>query len=488
MKAEDAGSRALLTDLYQLTMAYGYHKAGIADTEACFHLSFRNDPFEGGFSIACGLAPVIEYLDGLRFTDEDCAYLARQKGNDGTPLFGDEFIGWLRDLHFELDITAIPEGTVVFPGEPLLRVIGPIAQCQLVETPLLNIVNFSTLIATKAARVCLAAEGDPVVEFGLRRAQGPDGGLSASRAAYIGGCAGTSNTLAAMRFGIPAVGTHAHSWVMAFDSEPEAFSAYVAALPNNVTLLVDTYDTLEGVRNAVAAGRLLRERGQRLAGIRIDSGDLAWLSKRAREILDDGGFRDTKIIASNELDEYLIESLKEQGAPIDLWGVGTRLVTAEGQPALGGVYKLSAIRKPGGDWQPRIKVSEQTAKITTPGLQAVRRFSRDGVFVGDMIYSELDQPCGAECLMVDPGDSTRRKGFSAEDDPEELLVPVFQSGRLVYTPPSLPASRLRACEQLSCLDASHKRFLNPHRYAVGIERRLHELRTDLIMEARGIRD
>lgn len=485
---EHRGSRALLTDLYQLTMAYGYHRAGIADTQACFHLSYRENPFQGGFAIACGLSPVIDYLEGLRYTDEDCAFLAEQTGNDGLPLFSAEFLVWLREMRFELDISAIPEGTVVFPGEPLLRVIGPIAQCQLVETPLLNIVNFATLIATKAARVCLAAEGDPVVEFGLRRAQGPDGGISASRAAYIGGCAGTSNTLAAMRFGIPAAGTHAHSWVMAFDSEPEAFEAYVSALPNNATLLVDTYDTLEGVRNAVAAGRLLQERGHRLAGIRIDSGDLAWLSKRAREILDEGGLPDTRIVASNELDEYLIQSLKDQRAPIDMWGVGTRLVTAEGQSALGGVYKLSAIRAPGGEWEPRIKISEQTAKITTPGLQAVRRFSHDGVFIGDMIYNELDPPCGAECLMVDPADLTRRKTFSESDVAEELLVPVFEQGALVYERPPITASRLRTSAQLSHLDPSHKRFLNPHRYAVGVERRLHELRTRLILEARGIRD
>lgn len=487
MIADENGSRALLTDLYQLTMAYGYHRAGIAQTEACFHLSFRNNPFDGGYAIAAGLALAVEYLEGLRFSDADCAYLAQQTGNDGMPLFSAEFLEHLGDMRFELDVHGVPEGTVVFPGEPLLRVCGPIDQCQLVETPLLNIINFSTLIATKAARVCMAAEGDPVVEFGLRRAQGPDGGVSASRAAYIGGCAGTSNTLAAMRFGIPATGTHAHSWVMAFDSEPEAFAAYVDALPNNATLLVDTYDTLEGVRNAVEAGRRLRASGHRLAGIRIDSGDLAWLAKRAREILDDSGFEDTKVVASNELDEYLIESLKEQGAPIDLWGVGTRLVTAEGQPALGGVYKLSAIRKPGGDWVPRIKVSEQTAKITTPGLQAVRRFSADGVFVGDMIYDENDPPCG-ECMMVDPADPTRRTSFAAGHESEELLVPVFEQGGRVYEAPPISASRLRTAEQLEKLDASHKRFLNPHRYKVGVERRLHALRTRLIMEARGVRD
>src|SRR5574340_1128580 len=377
----------MLTDLYQLTRAYAYWKTGVTSTEACFHLYFRENPFKGGYALACGLAQAIEYIEGLRFTDEDTAYLSTLKGRGGTPLFSAEFLAWLRGFRFTGDVRAVPEGTIVFPNEPMLRITGPIAECQVIETALLNIVNFQTLIATKAARVCFVAKGDPVIEFGLRRAQGPDGAISASRAAYIGGCVATSNVLAGQRFGIPVGGTHAHSFVMLFHSEIEAFMAYVEAMPNNAVLLVDTYDTIEGVRNAILAGQRLREMGSELMGIRIDSGDLAWFSKRAREMLDEAGFNDTKVYASNELDEHTVKSLKEQGAAIDVWGVGTRLVTAYDQAALGGVYKLAAIREPGGEWEPRLKVSEQVTKVTTPGLLAVRRYRDEhGRFVGDMIY------------------------------------------------------------------------------------------------------
>jgi len=356
MTESTEGSLSLLTDLYQLTMAQAYCSAGIAETEACFHLFFRANPFGGGFALSCGLASAIDYLEGLRFTTADVDYLSEQVGNDGQPLFTREFLGYLNALRFTCDVDAVPEGTAVFPRAPMLRITGPIAQCQIVETALLNAINFQTLVATKAARVCLAAQGDPVVEFGLRRAQGPDGGISASRAAYVGGCVGTSNTLAGRRFGIPVSGTHAHSWVMAFSGELEAFRAYAQALPNNCTFVIDTFDTLQGAHNAVQVGRELRERGYELMGVRLDSGDLAWLSKRVRVILDEGGFPDAKIVASNELDEYLIGSLKDQGAAIDQWGVGTKLATSWDQPALGGVYKLSAVREPGGEWSPRVKV------------------------------------------------------------------------------------------------------------------------------------
>ncbi|MGB4592816.1 MAG: nicotinate phosphoribosyltransferase [Coriobacteriia bacterium] len=474
---------AMLTDLYQLTMAYAYWRSGTAELDACFHVSFRRNPFEGGYAIACGLAQAIEYLRAMRFTESDTAYLRTLVGNDGNALFSGEFLEWLGEFRFTCDVDAVPEGTVVFPREPLMRVVGPIVQCQVVETALLNIINFQTLVATKAARVCLAAQQDPVIEFGLRRAQGPDGGLSASRAAYIGGCASTSNVLAGQRYGIPVGGTHAHSWVMAFDSELEAFLAYADALPNNGVFLVDTYDTLQGVSNAIKAGRRLEQKGHRMVGIRIDSGDLAWLSRRARELLDAAGMQYVKIYASNELDEYLIESLKDQGAAIDVWGVGTRLATADGQSALGGVYKLSAVRAPGGEWEPRIKVSEQTAKVTMPGLQAVRRFSRDGEFVGDMIYNELEAPTG--CEMVDPEDPTRRKSFCTEDA-EELLVPIIAGGNVVYDVPDAASARDRALSQLAGFDASVKRFLNPYGYPVGVERGLHDLRTRLILQARGL--
>lgn len=477
------GTSAMLTDLYELTMAYGYFRSGRAATEACFHVAFRENPFEGGFAVACGLEQAAAYLESLRFAPSDLGWLADQTGNDGRPIFDDAFLRWLGDMRFSCDVDAVPEGTAVFPHEPLMRVTGPIAQAQIVETAVLNAINFQTLIATKAARVCIAADRAPVVEFGLRRAQGPDGGVSAARAAYVGGCTATSNVLAAQLHGIPAAGTHAHSWVMAFDSELQSFEAYAEAMPNNCTFLVDTYDTLAGVRNAVEVGKRLRERGHEMVGIRIDSGDLAWLSLRAREILDAGGFPDARIVASSELDEYLIASMLEQGAAIDVWGVGTKLTTAWGQPALGGVYKLSAIREPGGTWQPRIKVSEETAKVTTPGLLGIRRFERDGAYAGDAVYQVLDPPEG-EIAVVDPSDPTRVKTFSANESAEDLLVPVFRAGRRVWEAPPIASSRQRTLDQLAHLDAAHKRFLNPHRYAVGLERSLHELRSRLIVEAR----
>ena len=477
-------SPGLFTDLYQLTMAQGYVAAGVADTEACFHLSFRDNPFGGGYSLACGLEQALGYLEAFSFSAADLAYLATLTGNDGGPLFTGELLDHLAEFRFQGDVDAIPEGTAVFPHEPLLRVRAPVVACQLVETALLNILNFQTLVATKAARVCEAAGGDPVVEFGLRRAQGPDGGLSASRAAFVGGCHGTSNVLAGQTFGIPVSGTHAHSWVMLFPSEAEAFRAYAEALPNNATFLVDTYDTLAGVRRAAEEGRRLREAGYEMVGVRIDSGDLAWLSREARAILDDAGFPAARIIASNELDEHLIASLKDQEAAIDFWGVGTKLVTAYDQPALGGVYKLSAVRQPGGEWEPRIKVSEQTAKVTIPGVLGVRRYFDDtGRPAGDMIH-DISHPPADEPMMIDPADSTRRKRFSAGQRFEELLVPVVRGGERVYELPELTAIQERAREQLALLDPSVRRFLNPHSYPVGLERGVHALRMRLIVLAR----
>ncbi|MDI6712766.1 MAG: nicotinate phosphoribosyltransferase [Anaerosomatales bacterium] len=472
----------LLTDLYQITMAYAYWRSGMARLDACFHMVFRSHPFGGGYAVACGLAQAVEFLERLRFEQDDLAYLATLTGVDGAPLFAPEFLDWLADTRFSCDVDAVPEGTVVFPNEPTLRVAGPIAQAQLVETTLLNIVGFQTLVATKAARVCHAAKGAPVIEFGLRRAQGPDGGLSASRAAYVGGCVATSNVLAGKRYGIPVGGTHAHSWVMAFEREIDAFAAYADAMPNNCVLLVDTYDTLEGVRNAIEVGKRLAERGQTLVGIRIDSGDLAWFAARAREMLDTAGMRHVKIYASNELDEQTIEALKDQGAPIDVWGVGTKLATADGQPALGAVYKLSAVREPGGQWEPRIKVSEQSAKTTVPGVLQVRRFVKDGVFDGDMVFDET-RPLPDRCEMVDPGDPIRRKRMCGEVH-EDLLVPVFRRGERVYEVPDATAARARAAAQLAKLDPSVKRLVAPYIYPVGIESGLHELRTALIAKAR----
>lgn len=472
----------LLTDLYQITMAYAYWRSGMARLDACFHMVFRSHPFGGGYAVACGLEQAVEFLERLRFEHDDLAYLATLTGADGGRLFAPEFLDWLAAMRFSCDVDAVPEGTVVFPNEPILRVAGPIAQAQLVETTLLNIVGFQTLVATKAARVCHAAKGAPVIEFGLRRAQGPDGGLSASRAAYVGGCVATSNVLAGRRYGIPVGGTHAHSWVMAFEREIDAFSAYAEAMPNNCVLLVDTYDTLEGIRNAIEVGKRLSERGQTLVGIRIDSGDLAWFAARAREMLDAAGMRHVKIYASNELDEQTIEALKDQGAPIDVWGVGTKLATADGQPALGAVYKLSAVREPRGQWEPRIKVSEQSAKTTVPGVLQVRRFIKDGVFDGDMVFDET-RPLPAQCEMVDPGDPIRRKRLCGQEH-EDLLVPVFRRGERVYDVPDATAARARAFAQLAQLDPSVKRLVAPYIYPVGIESGLHELRTALIAQAR----
>ncbi len=478
-------SLALLTDLYELTMAYGYWRSGTHTKEAVFHHHFRRPPFGSGFTVACGLAPVIEFIEHFHFDADDLSYLAGLQGNDGKPLFDGEFLDMLRGLRFECDVDAVPEGTVVFPHEPLIRVRGPILQAQLLETPLLTILNFQTLIATKAARVCLAAQGDTVLEFGLRRAQGIDGGLSASRAAYAGGCHGTSNVLAGKLFGIPVGGTHAHSWVLSFDTELESFQAYARAMPNNCVFLVDTYNTVEGVRHAVQVGRWLREQGREMLGVRLDSGDLAYLSKEARRILDEGGFPEAKVYASSELDEHLVESLKIQGAKIAVWGVGTNLVTAKDDPALGGVYKLTAVREPGEAWKYKVKLSEQAVKITTPGIQQVRRFSSHGEFVADMVFDEeLGAP--AAPTIVDPGDLTRRKEIPAGTEHTDLLVPIFRQGKRVYEPPPLKEVRQRTANQLAGFHGGVKRFANPHQYPAGLERGLFDLKTHLILQARGL--
>jgi nicotinate phosphoribosyltransferase len=477
-------SLALLTDFYELTMAAAALRSGAAGKQAVFTLAFRKCPFEGGFTVAAGLAQAIDFIEHYRFDDEDLAFLAAQRGADGAPLFDAPFLDHLRRLELDVDVDAMPEGTVAFPQEPLVRVRGPIIPCLLLETALLTMINFETLVATKAARVVLAAQGEPVLEFGLRRAQGIDGGLSASRAAYVGGCASTSNTLAARLYGIPARGTHAHSWVMLFDEERAAFEAYARALPGNCVFLVDTYDSLEGVRRAIEVGRWLRKEGKELVGIRLDSGDLAWLSIEARRLLDEAGFHEAVIYGSNELDERIIQSLKDQGARIAAWGVGTRLVTGADDAALGGVYKLGATREgPGAPWRHRVKVSEQTSKTTIPGVLQVRRFHHEHGFLSDVIWDELTGLEEAP-LIVDPLDPTRRREIPAGTPGEDLLVPIFRGGRRVYDPPPLAASRARAAEQLAGFHAGVKRFVNPHQFPVGLERRLYDLRTRLVLEAR----
>lgn len=482
-----SASMALLTDLYQLTMAYGYWKSGKADQKAVFNLFFRNNPFGGGYTVACGLEYVADYLNNFHFSKQDLSYLAETKGSDGQPLFEPAFLDYLANLHFSCDIDAAPEGTIVFPHEPMVRVTGPILQCQLIETPLLNLINFQSLVATKASRIYLAASGDPVLEFGLRRAQGIDGALAASRSAFIGGCASTSNVMAGKLFGIPVSGTHAHSWVMSFDSEAEAFDTYARVMPNNCVLLVDTYDTEEGIRQAITVGQSMKKKGQRLLGVRIDSGDLAYFSQMAREMLDEAGLPDVKVVASNDLDEHLIQSLKLQEAKIDIWGIGTKLVTAYDQPALGAVYKLAAIDN-NGSWEYKLKLSEQAAKMNNPGIQQVRRFSNGSQFVGDMIY-ELRHEVKKKSLMIDPMDSTKRKVLNTEKlEATDLLVPVFRNGQMVYDLPDIHAIKSRHLAQLEMFDRSVKRFVNPHVYPVGLEEQLHKSKTDLILKLRKLKE
>jgi nicotinate phosphoribosyltransferase len=477
-------SLALLTDLYQVTMAYAHWRSGTAGREAVFQLFFRRHPFGGGFTVACGLSTAVEYLESYRFTRDDLDYLAGLAGNDGAPLFEEAFLRHLEAMRLEVDLDAVPEGTVVFPHEPLLRVRGPVLQAQLLETPLLTLMSFQTLIATKAARVVLAAQGDPVIEFGLRRAQGIDGGVSASRAAWIGGCSATSSLLAGRLWGMPVRGTHAHSWVMSFPTEREAFDAYARALPNNCIFLVDTFDSLAGVARAIEVGRDLRARGHEMVGIRLDSGDLAYLSAEARRMLDEAGFPEAVIVASNDLDEHLIESLKLQGARIDVWGVGTRLVTGWEEPALGGVYKLTALRGVDGGWEYKLKLSEQAVKVTNPGIQQVRRFRLEGEAVGDLVY---DEPLGVADppTLIDPLDLTRRKRMPAGALAEDLLVPVLRGGERVAAPGGEREARERVRRELALFHPGVKRFVNPHTYPVGLDERLFELRTNLALAARG---
>jgi nicotinate phosphoribosyltransferase len=483
MTQKDRVSPALLTDLYQLTMAYGYWKNEMLEHQAVFHAYFRLPPFNGGYTVACGLGDAIDYLQHFKFQPDDIEYLASLTGSDGKLLFDSKFLDYLGALKFACDVDAVVEGDVIFPNEPLLKVSGPLLQGQLLETALLNMLNFQTLIATKAARICLAAKGERVIEFGLRRAHGSDGALAASRAAYIGGCAGTSNVLAGQVFGIPVLGTHSHSWVMAFPTELTAFRAYAETLPGNCILLVDTYESIEGVRHALEVGRWLRTIGKELSGIRLDSGDLAYLSIQARKVLDEAGFKSTKILASNDLDEHVISSLNEQGALIDAWGVGTKLVTAFDQPALGGVYKLGAVRPKEGKWQGRIKLSEQAAKVSNPGSLQVRRFVRENEYIGDMIYDELDGPPRSR-ILVNIADVTIRRKIPESVTHRDLLVPIFRRGDLVYERPAIHEIRSHAQAELGRFYSGVKRLLNPHIYPVGLELGLHESKARLIQEAR----
>lgn len=480
-----SNNQELLTDLYQLTMAQGYWECGKADEQACFYMHFRKNPFEGGYVIACGLDQVAQLIEGFGFSDGDVEYLASIEAPGGGKLFKPGFLSYLRQMTLSVDIDAVYEGTPVFPYEPILRVSGPILQCQVLETPLLAHTGFQSLIATKAARICEAAV-TPVAEFGLRRAQGPAGGIYASRAAIVGGCASTSNVLAGKLFGVPVSGTHAHSWVMSFPSELEAFRAYARAMPNNCILLVDTYDVEEGIRNAITVGLEMRERGERLMGIRIDSGDLAWLAKMARRMLDDAGLVDTGIVLSNDLDEHTILSIRAQGAKVMSWGVGTKLASSYDQPTLGCVYKLSAVKPAGSDsWVDCLKVSEQASKLTTPGVQGVRRYYHDdGHVAGDMVY-DVNGTVNDREVIIDPADVLRQKRLGGKRY-EDILHPLARAGAVVLDADHRDAMRARerAKAGLAELDESQKRIMNPHSYPVGLEVNLFNRRAELVRKLR----
>jgi nicotinate phosphoribosyltransferase len=476
-------SLALLTDLYELTMAYGYWKLGMAEREAVFHLNFRKPPFKGPFAIAAGLETALDFLENFHFSASDLAYLEKLTTDGVDPLFEKKFLDYLSKLSLQCDIDALEEGTPFFPYEPLVRVQGPILHAQILESPLLNILNFQSLIATKSARICWAARPDPVVEFGMRRAQGIDGALSASRAAFIGGCESTSHVLAGKVFGIPVKGTQAHSWIMAFDEEEASFDAFAHVMPRNCIFLIDTYNSIEGAKKAISVAKKMRKKGIEMIGVRLDSGDLVALSIAIRKLLDKEGFPDAKIMASNELDEYLITDLKQQGTKVTIWGVGTNLVTGKEQPALDGVYKLTAIKDARGKWDYKIKISEQIAKVTNPGILQIRRYLDNGIYCGDMLY-DIHTPFAADGDFIDPFDPTRiqkpKKGMTYQD----LLVPVMRKGKRVYHSPSLESMRSKTIQELERFPSTMRRFLNPEPYFVGMEKNLYDNKLKLIRELR----
>ena len=476
----------LLTDLYELTMMQGYYESGSKE-RVVFDLFYRKNPCNGAYAIACGLQQAIEYVESLHFTDEDVDYLR------STGFFRDDFLEYLREFRFTGDIYAIPEGTVVFPREPLMKVIAPIMEAQLVETALLTIINHQSLIATKAARVVHEAGGG-VMEFGLRRAQGPDAGIYGARAAVIAGCVGTSNVLAGKMFDIPVKGTHAHSWIMSFKTELEAFRTYARLFPDNCLLLVDTYDTIEGVKHAIQIFSEMREKGikSKLYGIRLDSGDLAYLTKKARVLLDEAGFEDAVISASSDLDEYLINSLKYQGAKITSWGVGTNMITAKDWPSFGGVYKLACIYNEEGKAFPKIKVSENLEKVTNPGNKKILRIydKASGKIKADLITLEEEQYDPSEPLTLFAPEATWKRTYlpGCSYTIRELLVPVFLEGKCVYTSPSVMEIRDYCMKEQDTLWEESKRLINPQEIHVDLSQKLWDLKNELLDKVHNYKD
>ena len=471
---------SMLTDFYELTMAGGYLANGMEHEIGVFDIFFRNLPENGGFAIACGLEQAIDYITSLHFTDEDIAFLRNKN------VFDETFLTWLKNFNFTCNVRAVPEGTPVFPREPLVTVEGPVMQAQLLETALLVTINHQTLIATKANRIVRAAGSRPVSEFGARRAQGYDASVYGARAAYIAGCVGTSNLLADQKFGIPSNGTMAHSWVQMFPTEYDAFKAYAETYPNNCILLVDSYNTLKsGVPNAIRIfDEVLKPKGIRPKSIRIDSGDIAYLSKRARVMLDEAGYEDVKIVASNSLDEYLILELLRQDAKVDSFGVGEKLITSKTAPVFGGVYKLVALKN-GEAYIPKIKISESTEKITTPYLKNLYRLydNETGIAMADYItmHDETEISNAKELTLFDPIETWKRRTFT-NFTIKPLLVPIFEGGRLVYNRPSLEEIRTYCAEQLDTLWEELKRFEYPHKYYVDLSDKLWQERQSLLEE------
>lgn len=470
----------LLTDLYEMTMMQGYFKNNNNRT-VVFDAFYRTNPSDGGYAICAGVEQVIEYIENLHFDNDDINYLRSLQ------IFDEDFLAYLADFHFSGDIYAVPEGSVIFPREPLIKVIAPIMEAQLIETAILNIMNHQCLIATKAARVCYAAAGDGVMEFGLRRAQGPDSGTYGARAAIIGGCKGTSNVLAGQMFDVPVLGTHAHSWIMSFPDEYTAFKEYARLYPNACTLLVDTYDTLNsGIPNAIRVFTEMRQTGTPLTnyGIRMDSGDLAYLSKKVRRMLDDAGFEDAVISASNDLDEYLIQSLKSQGATITSWGVGTNLITSKDCPAFGGVYKLAAISDNDGNFIPKIKLSENTEKVTNPGNKTFYRIydKENGKIKADLIcLADETFDVSQEMTLFDPNEPWKKTTLSGDSyTMTEMLVPVIQDGKRIYNTPSVMEIQRICNAQKDTLWDENKRFINPSQIHVDLSQKLYDMKQSLL--------
>ncbi len=473
----------LLTDLYELTMMQGYYYKQSQNETVVFDVFFRQNPCNNGYSICAGLDQVISYIKNLNFTYEDVDYLR------GLGIFSEEFLHYLSGFHFSGDIYAIPEGTVVFPKEPLLKVIAPIMEAQLVETAILNIINHQSLIATKTSRIVFAANGSGIMEFGLRRAQGPDAGLYGARAAMIGGCVGTSNVLAGRLFDVPVMGTHAHSWIMSFEDEYTAFKTYADMYPDNCTLLVDTYDTLKsGVPNAIRVFQECKKEGHVLKkyGIRLDSGDLAYLSKEARKMLDAAGFPDATIVASNDLDEYLLHDLGLQGAKIDSWGVGTNLITSKDCPSFGGVYKLAATMDKEGNFIPKIKISENTEKITNPGNKTIYRIydKATGKIKADLIcFVGETYDTDKDLLLFDPIETWKKTKLPGGSyTMREILVPVFRNGECVYQSPSVKEIAEYCRQEKDTLWDETKRLFYPHEVHVDLSQSLYDVKKALLDE------